>query len=420
MFVGLRKLTIFNDSLSYSLVPSEKMLLSSINRCNDSKRKYLDEYGINVHKAGQSESSVTVGVPRFQELLNATRSPRMVNCKIFFKDGNETVQDLRNTVAHNLVCLTLKDISHSITLSLNKSHEWWYDTFKILYNNRFESFEHCLSIKLNTKIMFKYRLTIEEIANKIEEEYDDLKCVFSPPSIGQLDIFVDVTNIKFNEKQLLFVNEENAHEIYLDECVQPILEKMIICGIPGILNIYFTKTDKDEWYVETDGSNFRKILGHSIVDETRLRSNNVWDIYETLGVEAARQFLIDEFLEIMEGINNCHVKLLVDKMTYAGTISSITRYTLRKDESGPMSKASFEESMENYIKASFECDTEKTKGVSASIICGKRANIGTGFCDLKVNIKKLPPRKSVLFKTDNVIEDNHKMCIKGKYYSVLS
>ena len=51
MFVGLRKLTIFNDSLRYSLVPSEKMLLSSINKYNDSKNKYLDEYGINVHKA---------------------------------------------------------------------------------------------------------------------------------------------------------------------------------------------------------------------------------------------------------------------------------------------------------------------------------------------------------------------------------
>ena len=51
MFVGLRKLTIFYDSLRYSLVPSEKMLLSSINRYNDSKSKCLDEYGINVHKA---------------------------------------------------------------------------------------------------------------------------------------------------------------------------------------------------------------------------------------------------------------------------------------------------------------------------------------------------------------------------------
>jgi len=51
MFVGLRKLTTFYDSLRYSLVPSEKMLLSSINRYKDSKRKYLDEYGINVHKA---------------------------------------------------------------------------------------------------------------------------------------------------------------------------------------------------------------------------------------------------------------------------------------------------------------------------------------------------------------------------------
>ena len=46
--------------------------------------KFIVELGIYVHKAGQNEKSVTVGVPRFQELLNATHNPRMVNCKIFF------------------------------------------------------------------------------------------------------------------------------------------------------------------------------------------------------------------------------------------------------------------------------------------------------------------------------------------------
>ena len=369
------------------------------------------------HKAGQSESSVTVGVPRFQELLNATKSPRMVNCKIFFKEGNDTIQDLRNTINHNFVALTLKELSESIHIQLNKEHEWWYETFKILYNDTFNDHFHCLSIKLNKKLMFKYRLTIEDIANKIEAEYDDLKCVFSPPSIAQLDIFVDVTNIKFTEKQLLFVTEENQYEIYLDECVQPILEKMNICGIPGIFAIYYTRTDTEpqEWYIETDGSNFRKLLGHPLIDMTRLQSNNVWDIYESLGVEAARQFLIDEFLLLMEGINSCHVKLLVDKMTFCGNISSITRYTLRKDESGQMCRASFEESMDHYIKSSFNCEIEKTRGVSASIICGKRANIGTGFMELKVDMNMLPVnnRKSVFFKTDGVVEGVGKPGIRG-------
>ena len=201
---------------------------------------------MNMVVTGQNEASVTVGVPRFQELLNATRSPRMVNCKIFFNHGNETIEELRNTINHNIVCLTLKDIAEDIKIFLDKDEEWWYDTFKILYNDNFDNLSHCLSIKLNKKIMFKYRLTLEDIANKIEEEYDDIKCVFSPPSIGQLDVFVDFSNIKFTESQLLFITEENSNEIYLDECVLPILEKMIICGIPGINTIYYTKTDDDE------------------------------------------------------------------------------------------------------------------------------------------------------------------------------
>jgi len=301
---------------------------------------------MNTVLTGQNEASVTVGVPRFQELLNATKSPRMVNCKIFFNEGNESIQELRNTINYNIVSLTLKDISEDIKICLDKEDEWWYEPFKLLYNDEFENLDHCISIKLNKKIMFKYRIPIDYIAGRIEREYDDLKCVFSPPSIGQIDIFVDVTNIKFSDKQLLFVTEENTNEIYLDECVQPILEKMNICGIHGINMIYFIKSNKlkengkEEWYVETEGCNFRKLLGHQLIDITRLQSNNVWDIYENLGIEAARQFLIDEFLEIMEGINMCHVKILVDKMTYSGTISSITRYTLRKDESGPISKSS--------------------------------------------------------------------------------
>ena len=158
--------------------------------------------------------------------------------------------------------------------------------------------------------------------------------------------------------------------------------------------------EKDEWYIETDGSNFKKLLGHPIIDMTRLHSNNVWDIFETLGIEAAREFLINEFLNIMTGINSCHVKLLVEKMTYNGTINSISRYTLRKDESGPLSKISFEESVDGFIRAAFATDVEKLKGVSGSIITGKRAHMGTGMLELKMDIKQF--KNSIpAFRDDN-------------------
>lgn len=355
--------------------------------------------GINVrdtfHKAGQSEKSVTIGVPRFQELLNATKNPKSVNCKIYFFENNKNIKDLRNFITHNFVTLRLTDICESIDLNLNKEKEDWYDLFKILYNNNFENHENCLSLKFNIKALHKYRINLFQIAERIEKEYDDLYCVFSPDELARMDVFVDISKIKFTEKQLLFVTEENANEIYLDEVVQPILEKLILFGIEGIENVYYTyehnsKTNEDEWFIETDGSNFRQLLGMDMIDMTRLQSNNVWDIYENLGIEASRQFLIDELESIMEGINICHVKLLVEKMTYSGTISSISRYTLRKDESGPLSKASFEESVEHMIKSGFAGDVEKTRGVSASIMLGKRAIMGTGFMDLKNNIKNLP------------------------------
>jgi len=354
------------------------------------------------HKAGQNEKSVTQGVPRFQELLNATKSPRVVNCKIYFEKGNKTISELRETVNHQIVCLKLKDLALKMEIKMNKEKEIWYDSFNILYNSDYTKFEHCVSIQVNTTLMYKYRIEMMDIAKKIEEEYNDLHCVFSSINIGQLDIFVDMTKIKFTEKQLLFITEENMHEIYLDECVVPQLETMILFGIEGIENIYFIKED-DEWILETDGSNFKKLLGHPIVNMRKVLSNNVWDIYEALGIEAARQFLLQEFENIMDGINICHVKLLVEKMTFIGSISSISRYTLRKDESGPLSKASFEESVEHMVKSAFAGDVEKTKGISASIICGKRASIGTGFVDLKINMKKIHLAKPVVFNVDEAV-----------------
>jgi DNA-directed RNA polymerase beta' subunit len=69
---------------------------------------------------------------------------------------------------------------------------------------------------------------------------------------------------------------------------------------------------------------------------------------------------------------------------------------MRKDEGGALGKSSFEESLENFLQAAANGDIEPTRGVSASIICGKRARIGTGIMDLKIDINQLPKAPPII------------------------
>ena len=141
------------------------------------------------------------------------------------------------------------------------------------------------------------------------------------------------------------------------------------------------------------GSNLSELLKNPIVDSTQTISNNIWDIYKIFGIEASREFLIEEFLNVVSSdgtyINPSHIQLLVDIMTYSGTILSISRYGMKLEQTGPIAKASFEESLDNFLKAAFFGVKDNTNGISASILCGKNSNIGTGMCELGVDFDKL-------------------------------
>lgn len=363
------------------------------------------------HRAGSSDKQPTVS--KFNELLNATIKPKAPSYNIYFKEGNNNIQELRNTINHSLVQLTINKICKEVEICVDKEREKWYDAYEFLYREIEEHYIHCIVLKIDMDILFEYRLTLHNIAEYIDQNYNDMFCVFSPDYFGEIHLYVDTRNIELGERfENFFINEDNMIEIYLEEVVLPIIKNMVICGISGIMNMFFVE-DKDNknWFIETENSNekiiennkfkknkikaidsikrFKKVLAHPKVDMSKTISNNIWDIFNTFGIEAVRQYMIDEFSKIMEGINKCHTTLLVDKMTFRGTIDSISRYTMRRDDTGPLSKASFEETLDNLTKSAVFGQVETTKGVSASIICGKKAPVGTGMCDLVVDFKKL-------------------------------
>ena len=119
----------------------------------------------------------------------------------------------------------------------------------------------------------------------------------------------------------------------------------------------------------------------------------MWEINELMGIEATRQFLIDEYKSVVSSdgtyINDRHIKILVDIMVQHGVICSISRYGMKRDNSGPLTKASFEQSLDNFIKAGFYGEKDNLSSISANIMCGKVSNIGTGMCDIMQDFTNL-------------------------------
>jgi len=408
------KKQIYDDYTSTLIQPGESVGI--ITAC--SVMEVQTQANLNTfHKAGSADKQPTTS--KFSELINATSKPKAPSYTIYFKEGTDSVQELRDKIRYSIIRLTLKKVVDEYIIHQEKDDEIWYKPFFALSEEKNDLFARaCITMKMNMDILYEYKLPMKEIVRIINSEYQDCYAIYSPDCFGQIDVFVNTNDIELPEETLVFVTQENRIQIYLEEVVQPILDTLVISGIEGVSAQFFTKADvvgvdaKKEWIIETENSRektviknkfkntkktkpsdsakrFKQLLAHPNVDVTRTLSNNVWDIYFTFGIEATRAYMIEQFTQIMKGVNKCHILLLVDRMTFNGTISSVSRYTMRTDDSGSLSKSSFEETLDLLLNAGIRGENEPVRGVSSAIICGKRAYIGSGLCELSMNVEKL-------------------------------
>jgi DNA-directed RNA polymerase II subunit RPB1 len=148
----------------------------------------------------------------------------------------------------------------------------------------------------------------------------------------------------------------------------------------------------EQYVLDTDGSNFIKVMNHPAVDGNRLYSTNVWDVYEVLGIEATRAVLFNEINGLFEsvGINYRHLCLLCDVMTRFGRLMSIDRYGINKNDIGTLAKASFEETEKILLKAALFGEVDPVTGVSANIMMGQPIRGGTAFSQILLDDQMLP------------------------------
>lgn len=364
------------------------------------------------HSAGLAIKTVTVGVPRFSELLNTSKNQKNNSCEVYFKNGNNSIEELRNTINNKIVEIYFEKLIENFTITKEKNVDKYTECFCLL-NDKEINYNTCISFRLNRDIIYEYQISSEIIAEKIENEFDDIQCVFYNYSECKIDVYIDISKINIEEDKL-YINSENVVDIFIHDVIIKNLKKIKVCGIKNIKAIYFKKDELDDskWAIETDGSNLIQLLGCPIVDGSRTICNNMWDIYQIMGIEAAREFLIDEFMSVVSSdgtfINKSHVMLLVDIMTFRGNIISISRYGMKKNKFGPLAKASFEESLDNFLNACIFGEVESTKGVSASIMCGKIPFMGTNICNLLPDLDMILEHSEEETKNQEVLDDETK------------
>jgi DNA-directed RNA polymerase II subunit RPB1 len=259
-----------------------------------------------------------------------------------------------------------------------------------------------IRLELDRESMLEKNISLDDIHFAIKHSYnDDMTCIYSDYNADNLVMRVRLNSniIKSKKKSL-----DQDDEIYkLKNLQQNMLNNIILRGIKGIPKVIIRKNvnqlvlqdgnyeKQDSWVLDTVGSNFKDILAMDEIDQSNTMCNNIQEVYRVLGIEAARQCLMNELKEAFAGdyINYHHLSILCDRITATKKMVSVFRHGINNDNIGPIAKASFEETPEMFLRAARHAELDPMTGVSANIMCGQEGYFGTGAFSISLDIDKM-------------------------------
>ena len=375
------------------------------------------------HVSGTAAAvKATSGVPRLKEILSATKKTKTPTLMIYMKpdvasivnpiiDADGEVIDTRLDITKNHAMNIKNSIEITKLADILEYSEIYWDNGENYTTNvdsdkgimqmykEFEGLEDAacktrssspwvLRLKFNKEKMNLFGLRMIDIYTKLNSAYDKyIECVYSDDNAEEC-----IFRIKLTELALKDIDSKD--EIAAIKAMEHnIVYQVLLKGYKGIKKVSLNKkkygkynydTNKFdsiiEWVLDTDGTNLIEILANPNVDATRTISNDIREIYETLGIEAARNSLYRELVNVTsEGsMNYRHMSLLIDTMTYKGQLMSIDRHGINRGDIGPLAKSSFEETTDMLINASIFAEYDKVNGVSANVMLGQQPPCGTG------------------------------------------
>ncbi|KAI1766640.1 beta and beta-prime subunits of DNA dependent RNA-polymerase [Hypoxylon sp. FL1150] len=379
------------------------------------------------HFTGISSKNVTLGVPRLKEILNVSKNIKTPSMMVYL-DGS-TSQDhakkLRSAVEHtnlrSVTAVTEVYYDPDIENTNIPEDEDFVNSYFIIPDDNQPPIDRqsrwLLRFTLDRQKMLDKGLTVEDVAIRLKEDYpNDLAIICSDNNAEH-----QVIRIRAMPADKDDTEKAIEDDVMLKRLADHLLENLTLRGVKGIERAFLNKGTKitidksgamvqlkdnpicEEWYLDTQGTSLREVLSVPGVDTKRTNTNDLWQIVDVFGIEAARGALLNELRRVLafDGsyVNERHLVLLVEVMTYRGSIAAVTRHGINRADTGALMRCSFEETVEILLEAAAIGEIDDCRGISQNVMLGQLAPMGTGHMQVYLDPKML----------ETVISDNSRM-----------
>lgn len=301
------------------------------------------------HYAGVAELNVTLGLPRLIEIVDARKIPSTPMMTVYLEEEYSADPVKAREAAQRIELTRIDNIAQSI---------------------EFDLLNRTIVVKLAQELIEDKGITPQLVVNKLK-------------GLRKIELDLD------EKRRMVFIRIQS--EDFGD--YQKLLERVrstAIKGVKGVKRVIIRKesgpSGKEEYVLYTEGTNLSQVMKVVGVDSTRTISNNVHEICETLGIEAARNALIREARDVLDeqglDVDIRHIMLVADLMTRTGEIRQIGRHGISGEKESVLARAAFEVTVKHLLDASVAGEEDLLNGITENVIVGQTIPLGTGFIDL--------------------------------------
>ncbi len=299
------------------------------------------------HYAGVGAIYITLGLPRIIEIVDARKKLSTPTMTIKLLGEYASERNKAEQLAMEIQETHIRDIGR-IGISTGDMSVW---------------------LSLNERELEKRHIKREEVEEKIK-------------GIGA-DMLVEM----LEDGRLKIRGESKSfHEL---SKLERTVSNTLVKGIEGIRRVLARRETGGEYVLYTVGSELKRLKNQKKiegVDFKRTKTNNIGEIAEVLGIEAARNAIIDEMSSTLKeqglDVDARHITLIADAMTTDGVVKQIGRHGIAGGKASVLSRAAFEVTVDNLLEAAIHGETEGLKGVTENVIVGQPIKLGTGAVEL--------------------------------------
>jgi DNA-directed RNA polymerase, subunit A'''' len=289
------------------------------------------------HYAGVADINVTLGLPRLIEIVDARKVPDTPMMTIFIDAESANDRDKALQLGWEIEATHVSDIADILA----------------------DTDEMQIYLEFDDRALQQRNVNLDAVVSKLEMLQD-------------VDVRIDGPNI-------MLIPSVKRYRALLQ-----IVEKvkgMVIKGVEDIKRVVVRK-ERGEYVLYTEGSSLKKVIVLEHIDSTRTKTNNINEMAEVFGVEAARNSIIEEAMSTLREqgltVDVRHIMLVADMMTIDGEVKQIGRHGIAGEKTSVLSRAAFEVTVNHLLDAAIRGEIDELAGVTENVIVGQPILLGTG------------------------------------------